>query len=384
MSLIASLRLARKPATAFAILGSFWGAFAAYVPVIKGHLGASDGVFGLLLLGSALGLMSSMWIAPRVDARMGPRGMQLAAALFALVWFLPGLVHSVWVFPLVMFAAGMSSGLLDVIMNSRVSDLEAAHGRSLMNGAHGMFSLGYAVAAILCSVTRDAGLPMIVVTTALTVMTFALLPTLRTSVAPAHADDGPHEHYPLWPILLCGGVVLIAFMSEATVEAWSALHIERTLGGGAAQGALGPATLGLTMAVGRFGGQVVAQRLRELTVIFWASILSASGAVLAAVAPTPLVAYLGFGILGLGVSVIGPMALALVGKLVAPRLRTEAISRAAVMGFSGLFFAPVLMGLVSQFFGLRVAYGCVAILLLAALPLARLIARLPLRPSVRT
>jgi hypothetical protein len=63
------------------------------------------------------------------------------------------------------------------------------------------------------------------------------------------------------------------------------------------------------------------------------------------------VAYLGFGLFGLGVSVIGPMGLALVGKMVAPHFRTEAISRAAVMGFSGFFFAPVLMGLVSQAFG---------------------------------
>ena len=77
----------------------------------------------------------------------------------------------------------------------------------------------------------------------------------------------------MWPILLCGGIVLIAFMSEATVEAWSALHVERTLGGGAAEGALGPAMLGLTMAFGRFSGQAVAERLREVHVLIGASIL---------------------------------------------------------------------------------------------------------------
>ncbi|MBQ1203143.1 MAG: MFS transporter, partial [Loktanella sp.] len=103
--------------------------------------------------------------------------------------------------------------------------------------------------------------------------------------------------------------------------------------------------------------------------------LSASGAVIAALAPTPIWAYVGFGILGLGVSVIGPMGLALVGKLVPPHLRTEAISRTAVIGFSGFFFAPTMMGLMSEAFGLRVAFLVVAVLLLAAVPLAVLVSR---------
>jgi len=85
----------------------------------------------------------------------------------------------------------------------------------------------------------------------------------------------------------------------------------------------------------------------------------------------------GFGILGLGVSVIGPIGIAMVGQLVRPHLRTEAISRVAVIGFSGFFFAPMLMGLVSEAFGLRIAFACVAVLILVAVPLAFAAAKLP-------
>jgi MFS family permease len=89
------------------------------------------------------------------------------------------------------------------------------------------------------------------------------------------------------------------------------------------------------------------------------------------------VAQIGFGLFGLGVSVIGPMGLALVGKMVAPHFRTEAISRAAVMGFSGFFFAPVLMGLVSQAWGLRWAFTLVGVLVALSIPLALVLARRP-------
>ncbi len=376
MSVVNALSLSRRPATAFVVVGMFWGCFAAYVPVIKTQLGASDALFGTLLLGSATGLVSAMWLAPRADRILGARGMQVGAAMLAAAWLLPGQMTVPILFALCMAFVGLASGLLDVVMNARVSELEARHGKPLMNANHAMFSVAYAVGALTVGFTREAGIPPTPVFATFGLVALLMLPMMKMDVTYVAPEDGYTGRYPLLPIMLCGAIVLVAFMSEATVEAWSALHVERTLGGGAAEGALGPAMLGLTMAFGRFSGQVIAERFREVTVVIAASVLSATGAVIAALAPTPLVAYLGFGVLGLGVSVIGPMGLALVGKLVAPHLRTEAISRTAVIGFSGFFFAPMLMGLVSEAFGLRVAFLGVAVLLLMAVPLSLLVRRL--------
>lgn len=375
MSILSALILSRRPAIAFVVVGVFWGCFAAYVPVIKAQLGASDAVFGTVLLGSATGLVSAMWLAPRLDRWLGSRSMQGAIAALAIAWLLPGHITHPLIFAVSMALVGLASGLLDVVMNARVSELEARHRRPLMNANHAMFSVAYACAALIVGMTREAGLPPAPIFAGFGLFAICMIPFVRMDVTYVAAEEGYQGRYPLWPILLCGGIVLVAFMSEATVEAWSALHVERTLGGGAAEGALGPAMLGLTMAFGRFAGQAVAERLREVRVVLCASVLSACGAVLAALAPTPLIAYAGFGILGLGVSVIGPMGLALVGKLVPPHLRTEAISRTAVIGFSGFFFAPSVMGLMSQAFGLRVAFLGVACLLLTAVPLALLVSR---------
>ena len=376
MSILNALSISRRPAAAFVVIGMFWGCFAAYVPVIKDQLGASDALFGTLLLGSATGLVSAMWLAPRADRILGARGMQVGTAALAVAWVLPGQGFSPMLFAVSMAFVGLCSGLLDVIMNARVSELEAKHNRPLMNVNHAMFSVAYVVGAVIVSFTREAGLPPTPVFAGLSVVALLMLPLMRMDVTYVAVDEGYSGRYPLWPITLCGAIVLVAFMSEATVEAWSALHVERTLGGGAAEGALGPAMLGLTMAIGRFSGQAVAERMREVTILLGASVMAATGAVIAAFAPTPVVAYVGFGVLGLGVSVIGPIGLALVGKLVAPHLRTEAISRTAVIGFSGFFFAPMLMGLMSEAFGLRMAFFGVAVLLLTAVPLALMIKKL--------
>jgi MFS family permease len=267
MSISNALTVSRPAATAFVVIGMFWGCFAAYVPVIKAQLGASDALFGTLLLGSATGLVSAMWLAPYADRFFGARGMQVGAAMLAVAWLLPGQMTNPWLFAVTMAFVGLASGMLDVVMNARVSELEAQHAKPLMNVNHAMFSVAYAVGAILVSFTREAGLGPTPVFAGFAVLAFLMLPLMRLEVAVVPSEDGYSGAYPIWPILLCGGIILVAFMSEATVEAWSALHVERTLGGGAAEGALGPAMLGITMAIGRFSGQAVAERVSDLTML---------------------------------------------------------------------------------------------------------------------
>jgi len=383
MSIVSAIKLSRIPGSAFLALGLFWGSFAAQVPSLKAGLGASDGVFGTLLLGSSIGLVTAMLIAPRVDARLGAHSMQTAALLVALAMLLPGIISVPWGFFLVMVLLGFSAGLLDVLMNTRVSDLEAATGRPLMNANHALFSVGYAVGAVLAGLGREAGLPALMIFAGIAAIMVLVVLGLRMQPAAEEGDDPVGTQSPFAPVMLCGLVVLVAFGAEATVEAWSALHIERTLQGGAAEGAMGPATLGLTMAFGRFAGQAVSQKFRETNVVMVAACVSAVGAVIAAMAPTPVVAYLGFGVLGLGVSVIGPLALGLVGKLVTSRQRSRAISRVSIVGFSSFFFAPVLMGWSSELWGLRVSYAGVAGTLLMAVPLALMIRGLQARRAPR-
>jgi MFS family permease len=381
MSLISALRLSRQPALAFAAMGLCWGAFAAFVPVLKAGLGASDALFGGLLLGSSVGLLTAMWLAPVVDARLGARALPAAAALLAAAFLLPGLAPGPLAFAGALLMVGVMSGLTDVVMNARVSELETAHRRSLMNLNHAMFSLAYAASAFCTGLAREAGLPPPAVFATIALIVWAMTPFMVISTPRASGEEEGGA-FPVALVAWGGGIVLIAFLVENSMEGWSALHIERTLGGGAAEGAFGPAILGLTMGFGRLMGQVVAERVRETPVILGASALAAFGLLLAATASAPAGAYLGFGIAGLGVSVIAPMALALVGRNARDSERTKAISRAAVIGFIGFFIGPPTIGFISEVTSLRVAFALVALLLiLVPLLLAMLQRGRAMRPA---
>ncbi|SFI92812.1 MFS transporter [Jannaschia pohangensis] len=380
MSILSALALSRAPVAAFMAVGLTWGCIAAMAPVLKARIGADDATYGLLLLATAIGLSFTLYLAPRWDRRMGALALPLGTAMLGFAAMLPAVAVTMPVFFAILCVLGMVSGLTDVVMNARVSEVEARTGRSLMNVNHAMFSVAYAISALLTGALREAGFGPEVIFPLTGLLVLATAPFQRMEVTPHDDTTGPVSRLPVALVALCGGIVLIAFMAEATVEAWSALHIERTLSGGAAEGAFGPAMLGMTMALGRFSGQAVAARLSELGVIRLATSFAILGVLIAAAAPTPLVAYAGFGLMGLGISVIGPMGLALAGRLSAPRQRTAVIARVAIIGFLGFFFAPALMGLGAQVMGLRWAFACVALILVMIWPLSYFAKAQPRRP----
>ncbi|MEM7710114.1 MAG: MFS transporter [Pseudomonadota bacterium] len=380
MSILSALRVSRAPVAAFSAVGLTWGCVAAMVPVLKARIGVDDATFGLLLLGTALGLSTTLYLAPRWDRRMGSWALPLGTVLLAMVALLPVAAVTVPLFFVALMLMGAMSGLTDVVMNARVSEIEMRTGRSLMNVNHAMFSVAYAVSALLTGAMREAGWGPEAVFPMIAMLVLSTAPFQRMEVAPAPENGTTGGGLPLGLVAICAGIVLIAFMAEATVESWSALHVERTLGGGATEGAFGPAMLGLTMAVGRFSGQAVAARLTEVVVIRIASLLAILGVLIAAVAPSPGVAYLGFGLMGLGISVIGPMGLALAGRLSPPAQRTAVIARVAVIGFLGFFLAPAAMGVTSEAFGLRWAFAMVALILALIWPLSYSGRAAPTRP----
>jgi len=170
-------------------------------------------------------------------------------------------------------------------------------------------------------------------------------------------------------------LVLAGLMSENSIEAWSALFIERDLGGAIGAGSFAPALLGLMMGIGRLAGQSVTHRVADFTLLSWGLTLAVIGVVLVVAAQSPMMAYAGFIVMGLGGSVIVPTTFAIVGRLSSPGTRSRAIARATVLGYIGYFVGPPLLGITADFAGLRMAFGLIAVILLMSLVVRGVLAR---------
>ncbi|WP_227267451.1 MFS transporter [Roseobacter weihaiensis] len=364
MGLLTDLWVSRKPLMGFALMASAWAAFFAQMPVIKQAISASDGVYGAAMLLASLAAVAAMWVAPFADRVAG----RLALPFFSLI-VVSGMIGAgassgLVTFTLAMIVASIAAGVVDVLANVRISEAEQASGRPLMNLNHACYSLAYAAAAFATGAFRELGWTPVEIFALLGVITLSLAWVMiepASKPKPVSASEARASVSVARLLTVLGGaVVLVAFLVEASAEGWSALHLERTLGGDASEGALGPAILGLTMGVGRLAGHFLSRHLPELKLMGIAALVSAAGLALAGSAPSLTVAYLGFGLAGIGVSVVAPLALALIGRTVAPEARLDAISRVSVMGYGAYFFGPPLMGFTSEALGLRAGFILIA------------------------
>lgn len=373
-----TLAHARPAIGAFAAMGVLWGTFAAVLPDLKAMLGVDEAQLGLLIFMTPIAAISAMLVAPMFGAAMGRAALPLAVLLMALAFVLPGQASVWWLFPLAMACAGAATGLTDVLMNARVAAIETQRGLHLMNLAHAAYSFGYAGGAVLTGVLRGAGwepdwvmgtmAAVGVVCAALTIERDGRIDGLRKP------KDGTALPLGLVPVI-GGGIVLIAFMTENAAENWSALHIEKTLGGSPEEGALGPAMLALTMGFARLGGQWLAGRVDPFTILRVGAVIAAAGALVVAQAPSPLVAYAGFFVMGIGASVLAPTAFSLVGQLSREEARARAIARATLLGYFGYFVGPPVLGLLAGIFGLRFAFLWAACLVAMVFVLAPILKR---------
>ncbi|WP_299375974.1 MFS transporter [uncultured Tateyamaria sp.] len=361
MRIFSDLFASRRALAGFVVVGFGWAAFSAQMPVIKGQVGVSDGAWGTLVLIGSTGALMAMWLAPLVFRLVGRWALIVGAMAMVAGFVLAGAAHTPLAIGVALFLAAGGSGVADVLANAEVSEAEAETGRSLMNLNHGLFSVAYAVAAVLVGAAREGGFGPVAVFGAMGIAVAVLTPWMLLPTRAPDPDDAQDAAGMPRALVWVGGlVVLSAFLGEAASEGWSALHVERTLGGGPAEGALGPALLATGMAIGRLGAHMFGAGWPPFRVMVLASCLAGCGLALAGAAPGLTTAYVGFLLGGLGVSVVGPLALGLVGQAVRPKHRLAAISQAAALGYAAFFLGPVVMGFVAELFGLRVSFYVIA------------------------
>lgn len=378
MSFLSLLAISRPAVAAFAAMGILWGSFAAALPDLKAMLGVDEAQMGLLMFMTPVAAVVAMLIAPAAGVAFGRIALPVATMLMCVGFMLPGQASVIWMFPIAMMAAGFGTGMTDVLMNARVAAMEASRGLLLMNLAHAAYSFGYAGGSIATGVMRQAGWSpaWVLGTMAVVAGVMALLTIERDGRIEGLARPKTRAGRGLgWVPVIGGGMVFIAFLTENAAENWSALHIEQTLGGSPAHGAMGPATLALTMGVARLVGQGIAGRVRPVVLLTAGAIISAVGAFAVAAAVAPWMAYAGFIVMGIGSSVIAPTAFSLVGASAAPEARARAVARATLFGYFGYFIGPPGFGFIAGSLGLRYAFVFAAVILLLVPVLARIMAR---------
>jgi MFS family permease len=370
-----SLRRLRAALTVFFALDGFvFAGWVVRIPAIKQQVGASASALGLALLGVSAGAVATMLVTGRLCRIFGSREVTIGTAvLLSLSVALPPLTPSALTLGLVLIIVGIAYGGMNVAMNSVAVDLVAALRRPVMPSFHAAYSLGGLVGAGLGGLLAAHLTPtrhlLLLVPLGLAGTFFAgrvlmayELP--RTAGAGARAGSGAaRTRAPLGRSagLLVGVFGLIGLCTaygEGALAEWGPLHIELDLGGGPGTAAAGYAAVALAMTVGRLSGTALLERLGQTRMLVAGGLTACGGMLLAAFTPYVWLVLIGFGVTGLGLANIFPVAIARAGALGG----SDGVATASTLGYAGFLLGPPTIGFLADAAGLPTALTTVAVL----------------------
>lgn len=359
----------------FLLNGFIIGSWATKIPEFATRLALSESSLGIMLLVFGLGSLVLMPLAGAQIARFGSRHVvQVTTILFLPTLLGVTLVGNVWTAGVAIFLFGGLTGAMDVAMNANAVEVERQLRRSIMSSCHAFWSLGGLFGAALGGllIVRFGPVTHAVAVTAIAAGLFAIAWPLILSDRPHAAEEHKRARLPLSPLpWLIGLVALFSMIPEGAVLDWGALYLRNELGASVAVSGFGFAAFSMTMAVMRFAGDLVRDRFGAVATLRTCTVLSLTGLVIAGLAPNAIAAIIGFAIAGIGISNMVPIAFSAAGNLpgMAPGIGLSVVT---TMGYSGILFAPSLIGFIAEHVSLSVVFTGVSLLNIVVLLLSGL------------
>jgi predicted MFS family arabinose efflux permease len=348
--------------TCFFLFAVSLGALLARMPDLQVALGVNKSELGLTLIGMAIGALISLTFSSPLIAYLGARTTAFVTILGTAASF--ALVPWVGAAPLVfcvLFVAGLLAGALEINLNVEIDRLEARLGRGIMNRAHGFWSLGFFVTALIASGVRQAEISMqlhlaVTLAVVLVVGTIAIS-GIRNAPARAvsHEVKAPLFAVPTLGLLPLCIIGVAAFLVEGAGIDWSAIYMRDVFAVEPFIGGLGLTLFTFFMAMARLFIDPVVDRFGARTVASVLLVLSAIGLTAVWLAPHAYVALVGFALMGAGCSAVYPLAV----SAAAQRTDRAAQVNVAALGqvtFIVFFLAPPLLGFIAEHAGIRTSY----------------------------
>lgn len=353
---------------AFGVLAATW---VSRIPAVQAHLGLSATRLGVALLGLPVGAVAASLLVPRLMKDDGRRIAYFATPVAALSLAAPGLADDLPGLIVALVVFGATTGAVDVSLNTYASNLENRMARSIFGRLHGMWSLGALVGAAAGTATAAASVSprahFAVAGVVLALLSAPLLLMLGPAGEIASPRPARNRGWSRDPGVVAFAVVALAgLIVEVAAADWGGVFIRTVVGGGAAASAAAFAVFAAFHLLVRLIGDRFIDRDSRPRLLVVALAASAAGMVLLAVSTSIVLAYVGLAVVGAGVSLVFPVALAGAGQVVGVP-SAAGVATAAGTSYIGWAATPPVVGVAAGLVGLRAALLIPAASAIAAL-----------------
>tara|TARA_R110002020_G_scaffold39797_7_gene117832 strand:- start:142 stop:1323 length:1182 start_codon:yes stop_codon:yes gene_type:complete len=364
-----------------------FGSWLPRIPDVQQALGLGPQGLAIALLGLPCGTLLTLPFAGPLVGRIGPRrAIVIGMVLYSLATCLPALAPNPSLLFVALMLAGSSLSFVELGLNVQADLVEKSSGAVIMTTSHGFWSVGIMLGSLLGSGLAGLGLTasLAIALVAAMVLPLALLvatalPVIQAAI-PGDEKQRSAWAFPSWALL---GICCFVFgitMTEGAMADWSAIFLRDALGAQAGTVGLGYAVFAMMVAAGRFGGDRLKRRFGAVTTARICGSLALCGAAILFIAPSTPIALVGFGIIGLGVSVGFPLAVTAAASLT-DRTASANVAILSFVALLGFLVGPPVIGFVAEHADMRLAIACLVPVLLASLLLSGRLATSKPSPS---
>ena len=357
---------------AFFANGFVIGHWAPKIPVMVDRLGITEALFGKMIILFGVGAIVALVLGAGLVVRYGAaRVLRWTSLCLVPSLILLTVTPTPLTTSLAMLWLGMFLGAMDNAMNAHGVEVEVGLARPVMSSYHGFWSLGGVVGGLtgggLIATLGELGHALVVSIVCLVLVVWAWRRYLPDQ--PATSEQGTEDavgrkswagmlsRLPRNPgIYVLGIMTMLFFAPEGTVIDWSALYLKDELGAPLAVSGYAVAAFSATMALMRFMGDGLRQKLGDRRMFVFGACVAGVGLYVAGQADSFVVACLGFFISGLGMANTVPILFSAAGRH--PGLKPSVgIAIITVFGYSGLLFIPALVGGIAERYSLSLVFS---------------------------
>lgn len=336
---------------AFGAQGFSLIALTSEIPTLEKRLHIDDsvvaGVLAAVLVVAALGSLAAGALVGRYGSRIVLRVSQLLV-LAAIVGI--GAAHALAAAVPFMLLFGAAVGGVDATTNMQAVALQRRYGRSIILSFHGVWALGAAIGSVAATIATNTDTSLFVFYLAAGIPVAALLLAVGRFLLHGVKDEtiavdpatGKAPAIAWRPMLAVCAVMALAYFADSTVSSAGGLYIQDGLHGHGWQITIVYFAYAVPFMVGRFSGDRLTERFGGVPVGRAGAVVAAAGFAVAAAAPDPIVALLGFAVVGLGISVMAPLCFSAAGRL-DPAETGVAVARLNIFNYVGFLFGSALV-----------------------------------------
>ena len=354
-------RSTKAVSSIFIFNGALFGAWASRIPSIKQQFDISHQELSILLLLLAAGAIASFPMAGKLTDSLGAsRLSKLTFWLYALAFIFIGFSPNIILLGFAVFFFGSIHGAMDVAMNSWASDIEAQNNKVIMPFFHAMFSfgagIGAASGALMSWFDVTPNYHFVIFIIFMWPCYFWVKKGLVTKIK--SSDDKQQTagfKFPKGSLFI---VALIAFscaIGEGAMADWTAVYMSQEVNSSHSEAAIAYTIFSLFMVLTRLAGSQLINRFGVVPTVKVCALSSFIGALIVIMATTVLISYLGFALLGIGYSIVIPLAFSRAANV--NNVSTgSAIAGVATFAYGGMLLGPVVIGLLADMLSLRIAF----------------------------